>query len=111
MKNNIFNLRALLISCFLVLGMSAFAQVTASGTVTDAANGEPIIGASILEVGTTNGTITDFAVKCKTYLLYKFQHCILYSRTKAKSVEHRPAVFSGIRVGTIVDGSCRSVRP
>ena len=60
MKNNIFNLRALLISCFLVLGMSAFAQVTASGTVTDAANGEPIIGASILEVGTTNGTITDF---------------------------------------------------
>ena len=60
MKNNIFNLRALLISCFLVLGMSAFAQVTASGTVTDAANGEPIIGASILEIGTTNGTITDF---------------------------------------------------
>ena len=60
MKNNIFNLRALLISCFLVLGMSAFAQVTASGTVTDAANGEPIIGASVLEIGTTNGTITDF---------------------------------------------------
>ena len=60
MKNNIFNLRALLISCFLVLGMSAFAQVTASGTVTDAANGEPIIGASVLEMGTTNGTITDF---------------------------------------------------
>ena len=60
MKNNIFNLRALLISCFLVLGMSAFAQVTASGTVTDAANGEPIIGASVLEIGTTTGTITDF---------------------------------------------------
>ena len=60
MKNDIFNLRALLISCFLFVGLSAFAQVPVQGTVIDAANGEPIIGASILEVGTTNGTITDF---------------------------------------------------
>ena len=29
-----------------------------SGLVTDA-TGEPIIGASVIEVGTTNGTITD----------------------------------------------------
>ncbi len=36
------------------------AQTTASGVVTDAATGEPIIGASVLEEGTTNGTITDF---------------------------------------------------
>ena len=32
----------------------------ASGVVTDKATGEPIIGASVLEKGTTNGTITDF---------------------------------------------------
>ena len=32
----------------------------ASGVVTDKASGEPIIGASVLEKGTTNGTITDF---------------------------------------------------
>lgn len=32
---------------------------TATGLVTDA-NGEPIIGASVIEKGTTNGTITDF---------------------------------------------------
>ncbi len=31
---------------------------TITGVVADAA-GEPIIGASVLEVGTTNGTITD----------------------------------------------------
>lgn len=37
-----------------------FAQVTATGVVVDASTGEPIIGASILEEGTTNGTITDF---------------------------------------------------
>ena len=60
MKNDIFNLRALLMSCFLLVGLSAFAQVLVQGTVLDAANGEPVIGASILEMGTTNGTITDF---------------------------------------------------
>lgn len=36
----------------------AHAQIT--GTVFEASTGEPIIGASILEVGTTNGVITDF---------------------------------------------------
>ena len=36
------------------------ARVTATGVVVDAATGEPIIGASVLEVGTSNGTITDF---------------------------------------------------
>lgn len=44
---------------FLFAG-NLFAQVTASGVVVDAATGEPVIGASILEDGTTNGTITDF---------------------------------------------------
>lgn len=33
---------------------------TVTGVITDKATGEPLIGASILEVGTTNGTITDF---------------------------------------------------
>lgn len=34
------------------------AKITTQGTVVDA-QGEPLIGVSILEVGTTNGTITD----------------------------------------------------
>ena len=38
----------------------AQAQVAATGVVVDAATGEPIIGASVLEEGTSNGTITDF---------------------------------------------------
>ncbi len=33
---------------------------TLSGTITDASNGEPLIGATILVQGTTNGTVTDF---------------------------------------------------
>jgi len=34
-------------------------MLTATGTVTDKSNGEPLIGASVLEKGTTNGVITD----------------------------------------------------
>mgnify|MGYP002225069711 FL=1 len=44
----------------LFLSCNVFAQdVTIKGNVKDA-KGEPIIGASILEKGTTNGTVTDF---------------------------------------------------
>ena len=38
---------------------------TIKGRVLDA-NGEPVIGASVLEKGTTNGTLTDFdPIECK----------------------------------------------
>lgn len=37
----------------------AVAQTTISGTVTDASNGDPLIGANILVVGTSSGAITD----------------------------------------------------
>ncbi len=50
--------RSLFLSCFILCAMGIMAQ-TASGIVVDA-TGEPAIGATILEVGTTNGTITDF---------------------------------------------------
>ncbi len=36
------------------------AQAQISGTVSDASTGEPVIGANILQKGSTNGTITDF---------------------------------------------------
>ena len=55
-----YSMRYMLTVAMLFGALVAFAQTTASGTIVDAANGEPIIGASILEVGTTNGTITDF---------------------------------------------------
>ena len=43
----------------LLLPLSLAAQNSIRGTITDE-TGEPIIGASILQKGTTNGTITDF---------------------------------------------------
>lgn len=54
MKKSIFLMLCLLVS------LCGYAQKTVKGTVVDKAN-EPIIGASVLEVGNpTNGTITDF---------------------------------------------------
>lgn len=61
MKNKTFSLlRGFAVGVLAMLSTAAMAQITATGVVEDAANGEPIIGASVLEVGTTNGTITDF---------------------------------------------------
>ena len=56
MKNQ---LTGCLMMLLFVVSSAAMAQTTATGVVVDA-SGEAIIGASVLEVGTSNGTITDF---------------------------------------------------
>lgn len=55
-------IRQLLVAgLFLSFTISGFAQdKTVSGRITDAETGEGLPGVTILEVGTTNGTITDF---------------------------------------------------
>lgn len=55
MKNSL--LKAALAAVVILIGGTAFAQQTISGTVKDV-NGEPIVGASVLVEGTLNGTIT-----------------------------------------------------
>ncbi|MBC7775487.1 MAG: TonB-dependent receptor [Phycisphaerae bacterium] len=45
---------------FCLIASSAFAQTRVTGHITDSATGDAIIGASLLEKGTSNGTITDF---------------------------------------------------
>lgn len=42
----------------LFIGTIAFAQSKVTGTVKDS-GGEPLIGVSVVEVGTSNGTVTD----------------------------------------------------
>ena len=49
----------LLLSCFVLLGVSSYAQKTISGIITDSDTGEALIGANVLAKGTTVGTITD----------------------------------------------------
>ncbi|MBO7597492.1 MAG: TonB-dependent receptor [Bacteroidales bacterium] len=59
MKANLKFLWAMLIMLPLMfVSLAAVAQTTATGTVTSS-NGEPLIGVTVLEQGTTNGTITD----------------------------------------------------
>jgi TonB-linked SusC/RagA family outer membrane protein len=48
----------LLTACLLVCGTAAMAQSKKTGVITDA-NGEPLIGVTVKEVGTSNGVITD----------------------------------------------------
>ena len=57
--------RDLLKRCYLLftlfIAIPTMAQdSTVTGTVTDSSNGQPLPGVSIIEVGTTNGTTTDF---------------------------------------------------
>jgi TonB-linked SusC/RagA family outer membrane protein len=53
--------KQIIITCLLLLSLCGYAQnrVTISGKVTDATDGEPLIGVSVVEKGTTNATITD----------------------------------------------------
>ena len=51
-------LMMLLVGLFLSLGM-ALAQTQISGTVVSSEDGEPVVGASVLVVGTSTGTVTD----------------------------------------------------
>ena len=45
-----------------------------TGTVSDSQG--PLIGATILEKGTTNGVVTDFVKKCKSFFgLHSFPVC------------------------------------
>lgn len=54
----IFNARnVFLVLSLLFFGHAAYSQI--SGTVYDASSGDPLIGASVIQQGTTNGTITD----------------------------------------------------
>ena len=44
---------------FCLMASAAFSQTRITGQVTDPTTGEAMIGASVLEKGTTNGVITD----------------------------------------------------
>lgn len=49
----------LFLACMLMTASMAFAQKQMTGTVTDAATGEPLIGVAVRVAGTTQGVLTD----------------------------------------------------
>lgn len=53
-----FDMRAMLVSFFMMLTTMVFAQVNVTGVVTES-TGDPVIGGTVREKGTQNGTVTD----------------------------------------------------
>ncbi len=51
--------KVLLLFALLLSASLTWATITVTGVITSAEDGEPVIGASVLEKGTSNGTITD----------------------------------------------------
>ncbi len=95
MKKSNYNMfRTLSLTLLLMLGsVAAFAQISVNGTVIDATNDEPIIGASILEVGTTNGTITDFDGNFNLSVQAGAKLAISYMGYKTQELNAEPKMF------------------
>ncbi|MBK5214698.1 MAG: carboxypeptidase-like regulatory domain-containing protein [Flavobacteriaceae bacterium] len=53
-------MKKLLLLVFLLGGFAAFSQTAVTGTVIDSETNNPMAGANVVEMGTTNGAITDF---------------------------------------------------
>ena len=129
MKTSNFNMfRTISLALLLMLGTVAAIAQTASGTIVDAANGEPIIGASILEIGTTNGTITDFdgnfelkvqpgAKLAISYMGYKTQELAAAPNMNVKLAEDTEVLDEVVVVGYGVvkkndaTGSVTAIKP
>ena len=81
----------------LALSGSAEAQMSVTGKVTDAANGESLIGASVLIKGTQTGTITDvdgiYLIKAKAgdvLAVANTQGLFLYDITDPENIKLIP---------------------
>ena len=94
--------KALMFLLGVMASAAMFAQsVAVTGTVIDADNNEPLIGVSVLEVGTTNGVVTDldgnFALKVAagatlqlSYVGYEAQEVNVGKRTNLGTITLKP---------------------
>ncbi len=112
----------------LCLSVGAFAQSTVKGTVKDA-SGEPIIGASVLVNGTTEGTVTDldgnFTLDVKpgatltiSYIGYKKQEvsasnnmAITLNEDQAQSLNEVVVIGYGVAKKSDLTGSVAALKP
>ena len=94
--------KALMFLLGVMASAAMFAQsIAVTGTVIDADNNEPLIGVSVLEVGTTNGVVTDldgnFALKVAagatlqlSYVGYEAQEVSVGKRTNLGTLTLKP---------------------
>lgn len=89
----------LLVAVLSVFSATAFAQTTVKGQLVDAETGEPLIGASVVVEGTTQGSVTDIDgnftqnVGSNATLLFKY---IGYKDLKKKIMQKGTSVNLGI---------------
>ncbi|BDD02244.1 SusC/RagA family TonB-linked outer membrane protein (plasmid) [Persicobacter psychrovividus] len=126
------NLRPLLILCLLTFtAMQAMAQVTIRGMVKGASDNAPILGANVVEKGTTNGAITDFDGAFSftlegenpsiviSYVGYKPQTIAVGNQTKfdisleedVETLEELVVIGYGVQKKSVVTGAIASVSP
>ena len=98
--------KALMFLLGVMASAAMFAQsVAVTGTVIDADNNEPLIGVSVLEVGTTNGVVTDldgnFALKVAagatlqlSYVGYEAQEVNVGKRTNLGTITLKPVTVT-----------------
>ena len=68
----------LLMAVMVLISTASFAQIKVTGQLVDAETSEPLIGAAVVQDGTTNGVVTDFdgyftlSVKKNSIVLFKY---------------------------------------
>ena len=94
-------MKKVLLFLFCAMASMAISAQSVSGTVIDADNNEPLIGVSILEVGTANGIVTDIdgnfeltvqegAKLQLSYVGYETQEINVSNRTNLGTIELKP---------------------
>ncbi|MFV0392268.1 MAG: carboxypeptidase-like regulatory domain-containing protein, partial [Paludibacteraceae bacterium] len=133
MKHVGFNLKvrsAMIVLFMLIMGFSAFAQkISISGVVSDT-SGEPVIGASVIEKGTTNGMMTNidgrFTLNVEpngaiviSYVGFKTQEISIAGRSNfnvtieedSQLLQEVVAIGYGSQTKKEITGSITSVKP
>ena len=95
-----FKALALLFALIMLNASAALAQVTATGTVKDS-GGEPLIGASVIEKGTKNGTSTD--IDGRFSLNVKQGATLVFSYIGYKTVEMKASADMNISLSEDTD--------
>ena len=101
--SNFTKMRVLICSALILMSGAIFGQTTVSGTVTDAESGDPLVGATVLEKGTLNGTITD--VSGNFTIAVKSGASLVFSYVGFKTQEVAVGNQTSINVGLEIDVS------
>ncbi|NBC17194.1 MAG: TonB-dependent receptor [Bacteroidetes bacterium] len=88
-------LLSLLAACMLLVPAAAAQDATIVGTVTDAQDGQPLIGANVILDGTTQGTATDIDGEYRIEDVAPGEHTLAFSYTGYQTTQRTITVAAG----------------